>query len=63
LYFGLEDGGSEDIGYGYVITIILYFTLPLVLTFVNILLVLVIGANTISGLIKMAKLMNLRINC
>jgi hypothetical protein len=63
LYFGLEDGGSEDVGYGYVIRIILYFTLPLVLTFVNILLVLVIGANTISDLIKMAKLMNLRISC
>jgi hypothetical protein len=39
LYFGLEDGGSKDVGYGYVIRIILYFTLPLALTFVNILLV------------------------
>jgi hypothetical protein len=39
--FGLEDGGSEDVGYGYVIRIITVFTLPLplMLTFVNILLV------------------------
>jgi hypothetical protein len=37
--FGLEDGGSEDVGYGYVIMIIIAFTLPLTLTWVNILLV------------------------
>jgi hypothetical protein len=37
--FGLEDGGSKDIGYGYVIRIITVFTLPLVLTSVNVLLV------------------------
>jgi hypothetical protein len=39
--FGLEDGGSEDVGYGYVIKNITVFTLPLplTLTFVNILLV------------------------
>jgi hypothetical protein len=37
--FGLEDGGSEDVGYGYVIRIITIFTLPLTLTFINVLLV------------------------
>jgi hypothetical protein len=37
--FGLEDGGSEDAGYGYVIKIITIFTLPLTLTFINVLLV------------------------
>jgi hypothetical protein len=37
--FGLEDGGSEDVGYGYVIRIIIVFTLPLALTFVSVLLV------------------------
>jgi hypothetical protein len=37
--FGSEDGGSEDVGYGYVIRIINVFTLPLVLTSINILLV------------------------
>jgi hypothetical protein len=37
--FGLEDGGSEDVGYGYVIRIITIFTLPLALTSVNVLLV------------------------
>jgi hypothetical protein len=37
--FGLEDGGSEDVGYGYVIRIINVFTLPLMLTSVNVLLV------------------------
>jgi hypothetical protein len=37
--FGLGDGGSEDVGYGYVIKIITVFTLPLRLTSVNVLLV------------------------
>jgi hypothetical protein len=37
--FGLEDGGSEDVGYGYVIRIMTVFTLPLALTFVSVLLV------------------------
>jgi hypothetical protein len=37
--FGLEDGGSEDVCYGYVIRIITVFTLPLVLSSVNVLLV------------------------
>jgi hypothetical protein len=37
--FGLEDGGSEDVGYGYVNRIITIFTLPLALTSVNVLLV------------------------
>jgi hypothetical protein len=37
--FGLEDGGSEDGGYGYVIRIIAVFTLPLTLTFISVLLV------------------------
>jgi hypothetical protein len=37
--FGLEDGGSKDVGYGYVIKIINIFTLPLTLTWVNVLLV------------------------
>jgi hypothetical protein len=41
IVFGLEDGGSEDIGYGYVIWIITVFTLPLMLTSINVLLVLV----------------------
>jgi hypothetical protein len=39
IIFGLEDGGSEDVGYGYVIGIITIFTLPLALTSVNVLLV------------------------
>jgi hypothetical protein len=38
--FGLEDGGSEDVGYGYVIRIIAVITLPLTLASVNILLVM-----------------------
>jgi hypothetical protein len=37
--FGLEDGGSEDNCYGYVIRIIIVFTLYLTLSFVNVLLV------------------------
>jgi hypothetical protein len=37
--FGLEDGGSKDVGYGYVIKIIVVFILPLTLTFVNVLLI------------------------
>jgi hypothetical protein len=37
--FGLEDGGSEDVGYHYVIMIIIVFTLPLTLTSVNVLLI------------------------
>jgi hypothetical protein len=37
--FGLEDGGSEDAGYDYVIRIITVFILPLTLTSVNIMLV------------------------
>jgi hypothetical protein len=37
--FGLKDGGSEDVGYGYVIRIIIVFTLPLILTSINVLLV------------------------
>jgi hypothetical protein len=37
--FGLDDGGLEDVGYGYVIRIITVFTLPLTLTSVNVLLV------------------------
>jgi hypothetical protein len=37
--FGLEDGGSEDVGYDYVIRIIAVFILPLTLTLVNVLLV------------------------
>jgi hypothetical protein len=39
IVFGLEDGGSKDVGYGCVIRIITVFTLPLTLTSVNILLV------------------------
>jgi hypothetical protein len=39
--FGLEDDGSKDVCYGYVIRIITVFTLPLVLTFISVLLVLV----------------------
>jgi hypothetical protein len=35
--FGLEDGGSEDVGYAYVIRIITVFTLPLMLTSINVL--------------------------
>jgi hypothetical protein len=35
--FGLEDGGSEDVGYGYVIRIITVFTLPLTFTSINVL--------------------------
>jgi hypothetical protein len=38
--FVLEDGGSEDVGYGYVIRIIVVITLPLTLTSVNVLLVM-----------------------
>jgi hypothetical protein len=41
IVFGLEDGGSEDVGYGYVIRIITVFTLPLTLTSINVLLILV----------------------
>jgi hypothetical protein len=41
IVFGLEDGGSEDVGYCYVIWIITVFTLPLTLTSINVLLVLV----------------------
>jgi hypothetical protein len=37
--FGLEDGGSDDVGYGYVISIMTVFTLPLVLIFVSVFLV------------------------
>jgi hypothetical protein len=37
--FGLEDVGLEDVGYGYVIKIMMVFTLPLALTFVSVLLV------------------------
>jgi hypothetical protein len=37
--FGLEDGGSEDVDYDYVIRIIAVFILPLMLTLVNVLLV------------------------
>jgi hypothetical protein len=37
--FGLDDGGSEDVGCAYVIRIITVFTLPLALAFVNVLLV------------------------
>jgi hypothetical protein len=37
--FGLEDGGSDDVGYGYVISIMNVFTLPLVLIFVSVFLV------------------------
>jgi hypothetical protein len=37
--FGLEDGESENIGYGYVIMINIVFTLHLALTSVNVLLV------------------------
>jgi hypothetical protein len=33
--FRLEDGGSEDVGDGYVIMIITIFTLPLALTFIS----------------------------
>jgi hypothetical protein len=39
IVFGLEHGGSEDVGYGYVIMIITVFTLPLAVTFVSVLLV------------------------
>jgi hypothetical protein len=39
IVFGLEDGGSEDVGYSYVIRIITILTLPLLLTSVNVLLV------------------------
>jgi hypothetical protein len=38
--FVLEDGVSEDVGYGYVIRIIAIITLPLMLTSVNVLLVM-----------------------
>jgi hypothetical protein len=38
--FGLDDGRSDDVGYGYVIGIITVFILPLALTSVNVLLVL-----------------------
>jgi hypothetical protein len=38
IIFWLEYGGSEDVGYDYVIRIITVFTLPLPLTFVNFLL-------------------------
>jgi hypothetical protein len=37
--FILEDGRSDDVGYGYVIRIITVFTLPLALTSVNVLLI------------------------
>jgi hypothetical protein len=37
--FGLEDDGSEDVGYAYVIKIITVFTLPLALTSISVLLV------------------------
>jgi hypothetical protein len=37
--FGLEDGGLENVGYGYVIRILTIFTLPLALTSINVLLV------------------------
>jgi hypothetical protein len=40
--FRLEDSGSEDVGYGYVIRIITVFTLPLALTSINVLLVYVV---------------------
>jgi hypothetical protein len=40
--FRLEDGGSEDVGYGYVIRIIAVFTLPLSLTSINVLLVMLV---------------------
>jgi hypothetical protein len=36
---GLEDDGFEDGGYGYVVMIIIVFTLLMALTFVNVLLV------------------------
>jgi hypothetical protein len=39
IVFELEDGGSEDVDYGYVIRFITVFTLPLTLTFVSVLLV------------------------
>jgi hypothetical protein len=39
--FGLEDGGLEDVDYGYIIRIITVFTFPLTLTSVNVLLILV----------------------
>jgi hypothetical protein len=39
--FGLEDDGSDDVGYGYVIRIITIFILPLALTFVGALLIYV----------------------
>jgi hypothetical protein len=39
--FGLEDGGLEDVDYGYIIRIITVFSLPLTLTSVNVLLILV----------------------
>jgi hypothetical protein len=35
--FGLEDGRSEDVGYGYIIRIITVFTLPLTFTSINVL--------------------------
>jgi hypothetical protein len=38
--FGLDDGRSDDVGYGYVIGIITVFILPLALTSINVLLVL-----------------------
>jgi hypothetical protein len=37
--FELEDGGSEDVDYGYVIRFITVFTLPLTLTFFSVLLI------------------------
>jgi hypothetical protein len=40
--FRLEDGGSEDVGYDYVIRIIAVFTLPLSLTSINVLLVMLV---------------------
>jgi hypothetical protein len=40
--FGLEDGGSEDVGYGYVIWIIVVITIHLMFTSVNVLLVMLV---------------------
>jgi hypothetical protein len=39
IVFELEDGGSEDVDYGYVIRFITVFTLLLTLTFFSVLLI------------------------
>jgi hypothetical protein len=60
--FGLEDGGSEDVGYSYVIIIITVFTLSLTLTSINV--QLVYACSSLYAQTQyLAKLMKLSINC